>query len=260
MKVGCQIGVWGGNVEDAIIGMGSSGIAGIEVFTGHLVPYYGMESEAKDFLAENKVELTGAYFNSDKFISPADQNAVVSEALSAAKFLSKVGSTFIILNGGVSKSQKPQGFSHDDFKQLAKTMNAIGKSARDYGVLVCMHPHVGCMVESPNDVDRLLEHLDTAFVGLCVHAAHQVVANCDPYEIYEKHDKLINYAHIGEIGKENKGALLGEGILDQKRLMKALLNVGYDGWIVIESSKEGIPPKEYALHAKNYIEKELLKK
>ena len=52
---------------------------------------------------------------------------------------------------------------------------------------------------------------------------------------------------------------MGEGILDQKRLMKALLDVGYDGWIVIESSKEGVPPKDYALHSKNYIEKELLK-
>ncbi|MEK7400346.1 MAG: sugar phosphate isomerase/epimerase [Candidatus Poribacteria bacterium] len=258
MKVGCQIGVWGGNVEDAITGMSSADIAGIEVFTGHLIPHYGMENEAKDFLAENKVELTGAYFNSDKFISPADHDTVVSEALSAAKFLGKVGSPFIILNGGVSKSQKPEGFSDDDFIHLAKTMNAIGKSVRDYGVSVCMHPHVGCMVESPNDVDRLLKHLDTSLVGLCVHAAHQVIADCDPYEIYEKHAKLVTYAHIGEIGKENKGALLGEGILDQKRLMKALLNVGYDGWIVIESSKEGVSPKDYALHAKNYIEKELL--
>jgi len=259
MKVGCQIGVWGGNVEDAIVGMGLSGIAGIEVFTDHLMPYHSMENEAKDFLAENKVELTGAYFNSDKFISPADQNIVVSEALFAAKFLGKVGSHFIILNGGVSKSQRPEGFSDNDFLQLAKTMNAIGKSVRDYGVFACMRPHVGCMIESPNDVDRLLEHLDTSLVGLCIHAAHQVIAGCDPYEIYEKHAKLVTYAHIGEIGKENKWALLGEGILDQKRLMKALLNVGFDGWVVIESSKEGVSPRDYALHAKNYIEKELLK-
>lgn len=260
MKIGCQIGVWGGNVEDAIAGMGASGIAGIEVFTGHLAPYYRMENEAKDFLARNRIELTGAYFNSDKFISPADQDAVVSEALSAAKFLGKVGSKFIILNGGVAKSQKPEGFSDGDFAQLAKTMNAIGKSVCDCGVSVCMHPHVGCMIESPNDVDKLLEHLDTSLVGLCIHAAHQVVAKCDPYEIYEKHAKLVTYAHIGEIGKENKGALLGEGILDQKRLMKALLDAGFDGWIIIESSKEGVSPKDYALHAKNYVEKELLKK
>jgi len=259
MKVGCQIGVWGGSVEDAVAGMGSAGIVGIEVFTGHLVPYYGMEEEAKKYLAQNKVELTGAYFNNDKFISPADQDAVVSEALSAAKFLGKVGSQFIILNGGVSKSQKPEGFKGEDFKQLAKTMNAIGKSILDYGVKTCVHPHVGCMIESPNDLDRLLEHLDTSLVGLCVHAAHQVIADCDPYEMYEKHAKLINYAHIGEIGKENKGALLGEGVLDQKRLMKALLDAGYDGWLIIESSKEGVPAKDYALHSKNYIEKELLK-
>jgi len=259
MKIGCQIGVWGGSVEDAVKGMGSSGIAGIEVFTGHLTPYYGMEADAKDYLAQNKVELTGAYFNSDKFISSADQDAVVSEAVFAAKFLGKVGSPFIILNGGVSKNQKSEGFSEEDFKQLAKTMNAIGRAIRDYGVSACMHPHVGCMVETPNDVDRLLKYLDTSLVGLCVHAAHQVIANADPYEIYEKHADIVNYAHIGEISAENKGALLGEGVLDQKRLMTALLDAGFDGWIIVESSKDGVSPKDYVLHAKKYIEGELLK-
>jgi inosose dehydratase len=259
MKIGCQIGVWGGSVEDAVRGMGSAGIAGIEVFTGHLVPYFGMEKDAKDFLAQNKIELTGAYFNSDKFISPADQDAVVSEAVFAAKFLGKVGSPFIILNGGVSKNQKPNGFSEDDFKQLAKTMNVIGKSVRDYGVDTVMHPHVGCMIETPNDTDRLIKYLDTSLVGLCVHAAHQIIANADPYEIYEKHAGIVKYAHIGEITADKKGAMLGEGILDQKRLMKALLDAGFDGWIIVESSKEGVSPKDYVLHTKKYIEEELLK-
>jgi len=259
MKIGCQIGVWGGSVEDAIRGMGYAGIAGIEVFTGHLVPYFGMERDAKDFLAQNNVEPAGAYFNNDKFISPADQDAVVSEAVSAAKFLGKIGTPFLILNGGVSKNQKPDGFSEDDFKQLAKTMNAIGKAVIGHGVRTVMHPHVGCMIETPNDVDRLLKYLDTSLVGLCIHAAHQVIADADPYEIYEKYAKLVKYAHIGEISADKKGAMFGEGMLDQKRLMKALLDAGFDGWIIVESSKDGVSPKDYLLHAKKYIEGELLK-
>ena len=77
--------------------------------------------------------------------------------------------------------------------------------------------------------------------------------------MYEKHAALVGYMHIGEIGEDNKGALLGEGILDQKRLMNAILDAGYDGWIIIESSKQGVPAKDYVLHAKKYIEEELLK-
>jgi len=259
MKIGCQIGVWGGSAEEAVRGMGAAGIEGIEVFTGHIAPYYGMENEAKEFLANNNIELTGAYFGSEKFISPEGEEDVVAEALAAAKFLGGVGAPFIILNGGVSKSQKPEGFSDDDFKQLGKTMNSIGKAVQKYGVAACIHPHAGCMIESPEDVDRLLEHLDTSLVGLCVHAAHQTIADFDPYEIYEQHAALVTYAHIGAIGEGKKGALLGEGILDQKRLMNALLDAGYDGWLTIESSKEGVPRKDYVLHAKKYIEEELLK-
>jgi len=258
MKIGCQIGVWKGDVVDSIRGLGAAGIEGLEVFTGHLSPYYGREFDAKGFLASNKVELTGAYFNNDKFISPADEEAVVSEASTAAKFLGKVGAPFIIINGGVSKDQKPDGFSDDDFKQLGKTMSSIGKAVQEHGIDACVHPHAGCMVESPEDLDRLLEHLDTSLVSLCLHAAHQVIADADPYEMYEKHADLVKYTHIGAISAEKKGALLGEGMLDQKRLMNALLNAGFDGWIIIESSKEGVSPRDYALHACKYIQEELL--
>jgi len=258
MKIGCQIGVWGGSAEDAARSMGAAGIEGIEVFTGHLAPYYGVENEVKRFLAHNNIELSGAYFGSEKFISPEGEEDVVSEASTAAAFLGKVGSPFIILNGGVSKGQKPDGFSDGDVKQLGKTMNSVGKAVQKYGVAACMHPHAGCMIESLNDLDRLLEHLDTSLVSLCFHAAHQVIAGFDPYEMYEQHAALVRYLHIGAIGADNKGALLGEGVLDQKRLMKAILDAGYDGWIIIESSKEGVPAKDYVLHAKRYIEEELL--
>lgn len=259
MKIGCQIGVWKTSVEEAVKGMTAAGLEGIEVFTAHLVPYYGMESKAKKFLANNNMELSGAYFGNDKFISPEDEENVVSEATTAAKFLGEVGAPFIILNGGISKEQKPDGFSSDDFKQLGKTMNSIGKAVREYGVAACIHPHAGCMIESPKDLDKLLEYLDTSLVSLCLHAAHQFMAGYDPYDMYEKHAKLVRYLHIGEVGANKKGALFGEGVLDQKRLMKAILDTGYDGWITIESSKQDVSAKDYVIHAKEYIEKELLK-
>jgi len=259
MKIGCQIGVWGGSAEGAARGMASAGIEGIEVFTSHLEPYYGMESAAREFLAGNGIELSGAYFGSDGFISPESEEAVVSEAAAAAKFLGAVGVGFIILNGGVGKTQEPDGFSDEDFAQLGKTMNRIGEAAREHGVAACVHPHAGCMVETLGELDRLLEHLDTPLVGLCVHAAHQVIAGSDPYEMYEKHAALVTYLHIGEINAENKGALLGEGVLDQKRLMGALLDAGYDGWTIIESSAEGVSPEDYAAHAKSYISEYLLR-
>ncbi|MBD3183813.1 TIM barrel protein [Candidatus Poribacteria bacterium] len=259
MKIGCQIGVWGGSPEQTTKEMGSAGIEGIEVFTVHLNQYFGQEKGVRKFLEDNNIELTGAYFNNDKFISAEKEDEVLSEAVKAADFLAKVNSSFIILNGGVPKNQKPEGFNNDDFKQLAKTMNSIGKAVKNYGVSACIHPHAGCMIETPEELDKLLEYLDTSLVGLCLHAAHQVIAGADPYEMYEKHAALVTYLHIGAIGEGNKGAMLGEGILNQKRLMKPILEAGYDGWIIVESSKQDVPAKDYVLKAKDYIEKELLK-
>ena len=257
MKIGCQIGAWKGygGVVEAVRAMGAAGVEGIEVFVHHLKPYYGMESQAKEFLAENNIELAGAYFGHNEFISPEGEEEVVSETTALAKFLSKVGSSFIVLNGGVPEKQKPEGFDDDDFKQLGKTMNSIARSALEYGVSTCVHPHRGLMVVSLADVDRLLEYLDTSLVGLCFHASHQLAEGLDPYEMYEKHAGLVTYLHIAEPG----GAFIGEGVLDQKRLMKPILDAGYDGWTIVESSKPDFPQEEYMARAKKYIQEELLR-
>ena len=261
MKIGCQIGVWkddGNTLLDAARTMAAEGIEGLEAFVQHVQPHYGKEEEARALLTDYGIELSGAYFGSEKFISPDDEESVVSEAAAAAQSLGELGEPFLILNGGVSKQQKPEGFSDADFRQLGQTMNRIGEAVQAHGVTACVHPHARCMVEAPDDLDRLLEYLDPSLVGLCLHAAHQVLIGADPYVMYEKHASLVRYMHIGAIGAGEKGALFGEGILDQKRLMNCLLDVGYDGWLIIESGKEGVSSKEYVLHATEYIRNELL--
>ena len=53
--------------------------------------------------------------------------------------------------------------------------------------------------------------------------------------------------------EKKKGTFLGEGALDQDRLMKQILDAGYDGWLIIECRKEGVAPADYLKHASDYI-------
>jgi inosose dehydratase len=260
MKIGCHIGQWksGGTFEGIVKSVGESGIEGIEVFKHHVEPFYDKPDMVKNLLSTSNVELSGAYFGDDGFISHEKEREVLGEAAALSEFLGKVGSRFIVMNGGVSRKLKPNGFTEDDFKQLARTMNGIGRAAKDHGVSAVIHPHLGMTVVSPKDLDRLLEYLDTALVGLCFHAGHQWLENYDPYEMYEAHSDLLRYCHIGDSSEGDEGALLGEGVLDQKRLMKPIVAAGYDGWMVIESAKNGVPQEEYIAHAIRYIREELI--
>lgn len=260
MKIGCHIGQWktGGDLEGIIKSVGESGIEGLEVFKHHVEPFYGKPEVIKELLSSTGVEMSGAYFGNDGFIFAEKEKEVLDEAADLCEFLGKVGSQFIVMNGGVSRKLRPDGFTEDDFKALANVMNGIGRIAKDRGVSAVIHPHLGMTVVSLADLDRLLNYLDVSLVGLCFHAGHQLLEDYDPYEMYEAHADLLRYCHIGDSSKGKEGALLGEGLLDQKRLMKPIIDAGYDGWMVIESAKEGVPQDEYVAHAIRYIREELL--
>ena len=259
MRIGGQIGVWKGGLERVLSSIQAAGVAGIEVFAQHLEPFYPDPGQLRQKLRETDIVLSGAYFGTQDFISPEKEEDVVRKATEAIDCLNAVGGEFIILNSGVNKKQRPSGFTPEDYQQLAKVMNQIGEVALKQGVSASVHPHYQSMVETVQDLEKLLRHLDTSKVSLCVHAAHQVLVDADPYAIYEKYAHLVRYVHVGDnsSGDRFKGALLGKGVLDQKRLMRPLLEVGYDGWLIIEDDAEGVSPEEYARDAKRYFEEEL---
>ena len=255
MRIGCQIGIWkGGEFEANIAAIGRSGVRGLETFASQLKPYHANPAAFRALLAGAGLRLSGAYFNSKDFIDPGAEEAVVAETAGDCAFLRAVGGEFLVVNGGVWKGDEPRTFSAEDFRQLAKVLNRIGGEAARQGVRAVVHPHVKCMVETPADVDRLVAAgLDRGKIGLCVHASHQVLAGADPYAIYEKYGAWVEYAHIGEADAAGKGTFLGQGVLDQKRLMRPLLDACFDGWIVIECGKEGVSSQDYVRDAMSYL-------
>lgn len=260
MKIGAQIGIMQTHsLQEAIAKVGKMGLRGIEVFEQHIVGHFSAPEVFAGWLQDAGVELSGVYFNSDKFIDPNGETEVVQKAEAACSFMKQVGCQFLVMNGGVGRGQR-ESFSKAEFEQMARVANRVAEKAKSIGINVVLHPHFNCMVETTADVDALLEAgLNKDLVGLCVHASHQLLKGVDPYQMYEKHAGWIRYVHIGDNAQDADkisyvGALIGEGVLDQKRLMKPLLNAGYDGWIIIESGKEGISPEEYCNKARQYLQ------
>ena len=267
MKLGVQIGVLSGEWKDkgdtgdkqscdtAVTAAKSMRLSGLEVFERHIMAYYGNPAHLKDLLDENCMVLSGVYFSMNASIK--NSAAAIESAEKACAFMKQVDGEFLLLNGG-PHYQGEYAFTADDFSALAKTANALGKVAGSYGISTVMHPHFGCMVETNDHVESLLDAgLDTGTVGLCVHASHQVLTGTDPYVMYERHADIVRYVHVGNgtiIGGKHVGSYLGEGDLDQQRLMKPLLDAGFNGWIVVECDKNGVTMKDYIEDVRTYLQ------
>ncbi|MFC1736512.1 sugar phosphate isomerase/epimerase family protein [Candidatus Hydrogenedentota bacterium] len=253
MKLGCQIGSIQGTTEEAGELLQQLGIVGLEVFSSRFNPYYDKKEDLIALLDRYGIQISGAYFGHNGLVLAEEKESALEAGYRVIDFLAEINGGFLVVNGGISNRERPDGYTERDFEQFGEVLNSLGKHGAEKNVGVVVHPHIDQTVVTCEELERLLPYLDTSNVGLCLHAAHQYFADVDPYEMYEKYAHLVRYLHIGETGADKEGELLGEGELDQDRLMKRILGSGYDGWLIMESSKEGVAPADYIEHGSNYI-------
>jgi inosose dehydratase len=117
------------------------------------------------------------------------------------------------------------------------------------GVIAALHPHMGTMVETGEETERVLAG---SRVGLCVDTGHLLVGGADPVALTAAHPERVVHVHLkdadaelarrvveGEMafGDAVRAGLfvpLGEGSVDVARLVRILESAGYQGWYVLE--------------------------
>jgi inosose dehydratase len=132
---------------------------------------------------------------------------------------------------------------------LLGNLDRIADRARSRGVVAALHPHVGTMVESGEETERVIEGCR---VGLCIDTGHLVVGGGDPVAITAAHPQRVVHVHLKDVdaataarvrsGETTFGAAvrdgmfrpLGEGDVDIESMVRTLEASGYAGWYVLE--------------------------
>jgi len=128
-------------------------------------------------------------------------------------------------------------------------LDRLAALARSRGVTPSLHPHVGTMVETKDDVLRVLTG---SSIPLCLDTGHLLIGGTDPVEIVRQWTDRIAHVHVkdvdsGLVAKVQAGELtyqqavaqslyvpLGKGDVDFAAIVASLTKAGYDGWYVME--------------------------
>src|SRR3954467_11186188 len=70
---------------------------------------------------------------------------------------------------------------------------------RERGFAASFHPHAGTYVESPREVDALLEHMDPSLLGLCFDTGHSAFGGGDPLALLKQAGSLVNHVHFKDV-------------------------------------------------------------
>ncbi len=137
----------------------------------------------------------------------------------------------------------------DQWATMLGNLDRLAAAAAEHDVLAVLHPHVGTMVQTRSDVDRVLAG---AQIKLCLDTGHLVIGGTDPLQLAREVPGRIAHAHLKDVdaglaARVRAGELtyteavrqgmytpLGDGNVDIAGIVTALRGNGFDGWFVIE--------------------------
>ena len=163
----------------------------------------------------------------------------------------------------------------EEWETFTHGLNELGKIARQRGMKLAFHHHMGTCIQTIAETDRLMRETDPENVYLNYDCGHFYFAGEDPVEALKKYISRTAHIHLKDIRPnvlqrvhDEKLSFLtavkqgvftvpgdSEGCIDFLSLFEVIKNSDYQGWIVLEAEQDPAVanPLEYAIIARKFF-------
>lgn len=251
---------WNENDRQAIDDISALGFPGIQLRSNVLTGIGRDPLALRTLLAERHLTFV-ALSSGNVSIEPADVSRTIEEHVAHARWLKDAGGLNLQL---IADGPKGRPSTASDQERLGQVLTEIGKRTAEIGIPSVFHPHVGSLSESPVETARVLHATDPRYVGLLLDVAHWQQGGGDPVAAIHEHRDRLAMLHIKDVRPstgEGRGpgfefVELGRGTVNLPGVFRALREVGFDGWAVVELDR--VPdasrtPAESAAVSKDYL-------
>jgi inosose dehydratase len=246
-KIACHSLTWGNYYKDGdypielvLKEVSEAGFEGIEIFEP--ISRLGSPQGLKELL--DKYNLKLATLSGNLNLSSPD-NKDMEEAKEKVRFLNSLKIGTFMLCGGWIKSISEK--TDDNFRKFSERLEELAGFAQEMGVQIAFHPHLGCIVETKEDIERLFK--DVELTGLCLDTAHLTAAGSNPMDVIKRYSKELKLVHLKDWDAQEKRFVeLGKGIIGDalSGIIKEIGGAGYSGWLVCELDETRRTPEESA--------------
>jgi inosose dehydratase len=241
-----------------------AGFAGFEL--GNKFPR--VASQLKPILDRHGLALVSGWYGSR--LLERDVDAEMAEAEPHIALLSALGCT-VMVHAEVSRaihgerttplSRRPV-LSDADWAVLSPRLTEMGRRLKARGLHMAYHHHMGTVIESEAEVDRLMATTGPE-VGLLLDTGHLTFAGGDPVAAAKRHAKRVVHVHCKDIRREvmvdvkkrdlpflesvlaGVFTVPGDGCVDYAAVLPHVAAAGYSGWLVVEAEQD--PAKAHPL-------------
>jgi inosose dehydratase len=255
----CEVPGWGVELpaERVLSEMASLGLTATELGSDGYLPTE--PTELKRCVAKHGLAMIGGFVPIVAH-DPAEEAATIAAAKRAAALMSGAGGSLFVSAAVTSWDWAPRGPVDDEgWQQAARVFAMIDEIAAAHGMVQALHPHVGTIVESDDDVQRVLE---ISNVGWTLDTGHLMIGGTDPVAFAVDHRERVRHVHLKDVDLDLASPVfagdqsimhgvqagmfcnLGDGDVPIAEVIVALETTGYDRWYVLEQDTaltDGVP-------------------
>lgn len=226
IRLGYAAITWGGNDRQAIADISALGFRGIQL-RANCITEFGSPGELKKLLETNELRMI-ALSSGGVSIDPAKEASEIAKHVTNAKFAHDAGGLYLQVT-----DERPANrpITAADFSRLGRLLTEIGKRTADLGITLGYHNHMGSMGERPEDVDKVLQAVDSRYVKLELDIAHYFQGGGDPAKAIERYKEALLFLHIKDVERPPANAQsketyrfveLGRGLVDLPAVLNRL--------------------------------------
>ena len=255
----CEVPGWGAMLPTrrVLAEMSGMGMTATELGAPGFLPTD--PDEVKAVLAEFGMTLMGG-FTPVVLHDPAQRQATIESATATAQLFQRAGATKFV--SAVVQDWDwsiPRPLSVDEQKHMVEMFGVIDEICAAHGLQQVLHSHVQTVVETKDDINRVL---DTCDVNFCLDTGHMAIGGQDPVAFAKEAMERVGHVHLKDVRLDMVPPVLrrevslmaatqaglftplGQGDVDILGVVQTLEAAGYRGWYVIEQDTaitDGLP-------------------
>ena len=217
----------------------------------------------KKALALRGMEIASAWFSSFLLTQPYEQ--VEKDFIAHCSFLKTMGARFcnVAEQGNSVQGKldvpvfdgKPENTA-EQWKLLTEGLDKLGKVAKDMGMTMTYHHHMGTGVQTEAEIDRLMENTNPDYVWLLYDTGHLVCSGEDYLGILKKYMSRIRHIHLKDVRLDVRQRVIdekmsfldgvragmftvpGDGDVDFAPIFDYVNKSDFDGWYIVEAEQD----------------------
>jgi inosose dehydratase len=244
----CEVPGWGHQLspQRVLTEMRDVGLAATEVGPAGFLP--GDPRTLARTLAEHELHAVGGFVPVVLHVPGHDPAPEVDQVLDG--FVAADASTLVLsADSGLTGYDSRPTLDEQGWATLLGNLDRLSALATDRGIRAVLHPHVGTMIEKPDEVRRVL---DGSRIALCLDTGHLLIGGTDPADLSRQVPDRIAHTHMKDVDdryarrvqsgeltyteavREGMYRPLGSGDVDVAAIVEHLEGNGYRGWYVLE--------------------------